>query len=271
MQLKSLTIQIPQLRWRILIPLLLFASAFCYWFFAIYPYLWIDGAKVEALALSVRSDHSGRVVELGPREGEAVQKGGHLFSFDATPSRIRQEELELRIHSLNEQLHQEQLEMDRAMQHYLESPQEEHFSLFEEAQKRSEKVSSELAALQTEQDSLKQQVQKQSFHAPFDGFVLKRMAEEGANLSLGDTAYVLCDPTHFWIEAQIPEQYLSRVSVGAPIQVFLPAFPNKKWKGTISWIAPAVTASSIPIRISVGDSTFPVKSGLSAKLRLKIH
>lgn len=264
-------IKIPKLPWRSILFFGLALSCFAYWFFALRPYLWISEGQVKVFSLPVSPDLAGRIAQIGPAEGEVVQRGQLLFAFDTALLHSRQNQLQHQLDLINEKLHTEQQRMDQAMELYLESPQQENFAVFEEAQTHAEKLSQELAAKQTERETLELQMQKLAFRAPFDGFVLHRSVHEGAVVSFGDPLYTLCDPSRLWIEAKIPEKTLSRLSLGQPIRVRLAAFPKKEWQGKLSWIGPAVSASTIPIKVSIEDPEFPARPGLSAKLGLKVR
>lgn len=276
MQPKSLVIKIPSIPWKRIFSLRMFflglmMMGFAYWFIALRPYLWISGGQINVFSLPISPDLSGRIVQMGPTEGEIVQRGQLLFAFDTALLRSHQMQLKHQIDAMNEQLHVEQQKMDQAMQLYLEAPQPENFAAFEEAQAHADKLSQELASKQTEWESLELQTQKLAFRAPFDGFVLRRSAQEGSVVSFGEPLYTLCDPSRLWIEASIPEKTLSRLSLGQPIRVRLLAFPKKEWKGKLSWIGPAASASQIPIRVSIEDPEFPARPGLSAKLGIKLY
>lgn len=288
---KTLTIKIPHIRWQSLLSIrffavgfaLLAATLFTYWFFAIHPYFWISNGRTAAFSVDLSSDIAGRILQIGPSDGETVQKGQILFVLDSDLLRAHQKQMQLQIDSLNEQARIENLRMEKSMEEYLSAAQEaelgigsaetikKHLASFEEAQKKSEKILSELAASRAEWEVLELQANKMTMKAPFDGVILKRSANLGSVISFGQSVYTLYDPTQVWIEAELPEQFLSSLSLGKPVRICLAAFPKKEWRGTICWIGPAASASTLPVKISIEDPAFPLKPGLSATVGLKVR
>lgn len=299
---KKIVIRIPRLEWgfflnirfAIALGIALFAAIFGYWYVAVRPYLWISGAHVEAFSTVISSDRSGRIVEMGPHEGDLVKKGQTLLCLDRDLLVSKQEQTKRSLESLNDQVEVEKERFGRVLEDYLSATSEleiglgsqekvkKQLNLMEESQEKSDGVLSHLAAVQDTLADLELQLKKTALVAPFDGIILKRSKHPGAVVSFGEPVYVLCDPDRLWIEAEVPEKEISRIVVGAPVRIQLTAYSKEEMTGKVSWIGPATVAKSapfaisgqketIPIRISLENPSFPLKPGLSARVGLRVY
>lgn len=299
---KKITINLPRLEWSLIlnlrfgIALLLvaFAASFGYWYNAVRPYLWLSGARVEAFSLVVSCDTAGRIIEMGFQEGDLVKRGQTLLSLDRNLIISKQEQAKRSVASISEQVELEKERFGRALEDYLSATTEleigigsedkvkRQLNLMEESQEKSDAALSHLAAVQSTISELDLEFKKTTLSAPFDGIILKKSKNPGAVISFGEPLYLLCDPDRMWIEAEIPETEISRVVLGAPVRIQLPAYPDKELSGKVSWIGPATVAKSsllpfseegvaVPIRISIETPGFALKPGLSAYVGLRVR
>jgi RND family efflux transporter MFP subunit len=266
--------------------LFFFALALCvgasfYWYREVRPYLNVPLAHVGVYTVNLSSEFAGRMVEMGPGVGETVQKGQILFAIDRDFTKAKQKQLEVRLDALRQVIQTEKQRMDRSMQQYLLASSDTNGSsetivkslaALEDAQAKSEAASSGLPSLEAEMALLDLQVKKMAVEAPFDGLVLKRAKNKGESISVGETIYTLSDPKDFWVEADIPEKELQGVAVGTPAWVYFSAYPKEPVKGQVSQISPlAADDSSIQIKIALEQSDVKLKSGLTARARLKVR
>lgn len=295
---KKIVINLPQFHWRtflsarfaFILMLSLFVWGFIYWFQNVRPYLKVAGAHINAYSTVIGTDVTGRIAEMGPQEGDRVKKGSLLFSFDRESNLTKYNHVRSRLELLKSQA---DYEMNRAMEGYIAANAEferglgdsevlqRSVKLLEEAQSKSEDVLPRKEALQKELSSLELELKKGAFFAPFEGVILKRYRNEGSVCSIGDPVYTLCDLDRLWVEAQVPESHLRKISVGTQAKVYLNAYPNKEFKGQVVYIGDATASKSeqqpveetgtIPIKIFLDDKTALLRPGLSAKVALKVR
>lgn len=292
MEQKKIVIKLPRLALRSLLSfrffaiaaLLVFCSCFAYWYKMVRPFLWIPSAHVEAFSALIKSDGAGRIVEMGPQEGEKVKKGQTLFALDRDLLLAKQSQAKQALHTLIEQVDKEKERLGNAMQDYLAASDEieihKHLAIMEEAQEKSELAASKVAAAQSELAYLEIQVKKMIFTAPFDALVLGCSQNLGSTLSFGDSVYALCDPNRLWIDAEVPEKEISHIQIGAPVRIRLVAYPNKEFTGKVTYISPATAAKTsfktaqnenIPIKVSIENPPPSLRPGLSAAIALKVR
>lgn len=295
---KKIVINLPRLhlrsflsaRFAFVLMLSLFVWGFIYWFQNVRPYLTVANAHINAYSTVIGTDVTGRIAEMGPQEGEKVKKGSLLFSFDRESNLTKYNQVRSRLELLKSQA---DYEMNRAMEGYIAANAEfergmgdsenvqKSVKLLEEAQSKSEEVLSRKDALQKELSSLELELKKGAFFAPFEGVILKRYRNEGSVCAIGDPVYTLCDLDRTWIEAQIPESHLRKISIGTAARIRINAYPNKEFKGQVVYIGDATASKSdhldaketanIPIKIFLDDKTALLKPGLSAKVALKVR
>jgi len=73
--------------------------------------------------------------------------------------------------------------------------------------------------------------------APFDGVIVSRQAELGEVMAPGTPVLTLADLDHVWLRAYLNETDMGRVRLGQEVSVHSDAYPQKSFKGHISFIA----------------------------------
>jgi len=72
--------------------------------------------------------------------------------------------------------------------------------------------------------------------APADGWVVRRIAEPGASVVVGQPVVALWIGSQIWVEAWVDEQQLSDVAVGNPVRVTVKSFPKRVFSGVVEAI-----------------------------------
>jgi HlyD family secretion protein len=73
--------------------------------------------------------------------------------------------------------------------------------------------------------------------APFTGVILVRQAELGESVVPGTPLVTLADLDHVWLRAYINEPDIGKVRLGQRVTVTTDSYPNKTYRGRISFIA----------------------------------
>ena len=85
-----------------------------------------------------------------------------------------------------------------------------------------------------------------TLRAPFDGVIAVREAELGQLAGPGVAIFTLDDLDHVWLRAYINEQDLGKVRLDAPADVTTDTYPNKIYRGRISFISPEAVTAQVP-------------------------
>ena len=85
----------------------------------------------------------------------------------------------------------------------------------------------------------RQRVDDSRLQVPFDGVVLSTSAEPGSYLNPGTPVLTVADIRDVWLRAFVAEKDLGRIRLGQSANVSVDAYPERTWKGDISYISSA--------------------------------
>ena len=205
-------------------------------------------------SVTIRPEVSGRISEIGFREGQRVAKGAVLIRFDTSVQRAELEQAEA-----NLGLSKSRIERSRDL-----------FTKgFISAQARDEAESSFKLA-QATFDLSQARLTKLEIKAPFSGIVGLRMVSIGDYVKDGQDIVNLEEIDPLKVDFRIPEIYLKQAAVGQSLQIMLDAFPNQTFQGKVFAINPLVDTNgrSIVIRAMVKNTESRLRPGMFARVRL---
>lgn len=85
--------------------------------------------------------------------------------------------------------------------------------------------------------------------SPIQGVVTEKNIAEGASLSPGAIPYEITDLSDVWVMADAYEEDLAQVKVGMGATLTLRAYPDRKFKGTVSFIDPFLNPSTRTLKV----------------------
>jgi cobalt-zinc-cadmium efflux system membrane fusion protein len=102
--------------------------------------------------------------------------------------------------------------------------------------------------------------------APFAGTVIQKKATIGELGSPADAVFTIADLSTVWIEANLTDQLLSKVSKGAAATVTVGAYPSERFAGRVAYIANVLDKESrtVGARIEVGNKDGRLKPEMFA-------
>lgn len=229
---------------------------------------------------TLRAEIAGRVVRLAHRRGERVTAGEVLLSYDAQDLRDRVRAAETAVGLASAQAAQAEASARLASRNARRvetlsaqgaTPQAEAETLAGQAEVAARAVTAAQAA--REQGAANVTVARTALgrtvvRAPFGGVVLTTHIEEGEVTAPGTPLMVLADDSDVHVDADLDEADLGRVQTGMSAEVSFDAFPNDRFVGRVTEIAPSVTQDlrgnrAISMRLSLTrDPRFRV--GMSA-------
>jgi HlyD family secretion protein len=105
---------------------------------------------------------------------------------------------------------------------------------------RKEEIAVRRANLESAREALKMSRVKLGYtvlSAPVSGVVLVRQAELGEVVSAGTPVVTIADVDHLWMRGYLNETDLGRVKWGQPSTIRTDTYPNKPYKGRVSFIS----------------------------------
>ena len=86
---------------------------------------------------------------------------------------------------------------------------------------------------------------------PVDGVVTDKPAVAGMRFAPGDILFRFADPSRVWLIADVFEQDLASIRIGAPAKVTVSAWPDRIFEGTVGFIYPSVTRETRTVRVRI--------------------
>ncbi|MGY3296847.1 membrane fusion protein (multidrug efflux system) [Pseudomonas sp. TE6288] len=119
-------------------------------------------------------------------------------------------------------------------------------------------------------DQLKASLAKKSISAPFSGTIGIRQVDVGAYLPSGTVIATLQDLSSLYVDFNVPEQALPRLSLGQRVLAQVAAYPQQTFPASLSAINPKVEASTrnLLVRATLANPEGKLLPGMFASLQL---
>lgn len=94
-----------------------------------------------------------------------------------------------------------------------------------------------------------------TLRAPLAGTIIQKKATVGELASPAEPVFTVADLSRLWIEANLTEDLLAKVRVGAPAAVLVAAYPGERFPGRVTYVASVMDKDTraIPARIEVDN------------------
>jgi membrane fusion protein, copper/silver efflux system len=109
-----------------------------------------------------------------------------------------------------------------------------------------------------------------TFRSPFTGVVVDKQAVKGMHVMPGQTLYELADLSVVWLEADVYENDIRQVRLGAKGTVTLNAYPNERFTGRAIYIGSSMDEKTrtVKVRFSLVNRANRLKPGMYANVEL---
>jgi len=197
-----------------------------------------EDVKVSALV-------AGRVNSVTVAEGDTVRQGQVIAELDRQPLLDQRRQAAAAVDQAKAQLENARLNLQRNEQ------------LFQRGIAAGKEVEDARTALAAAQSALEQanaslntaerNVERAAVRSPIAGQIVKRMVSVGEQVD-GTAAQPIAEIANLdrvELAANLPSEYLSRVTVKMTASITTDAFPQRTFDGTVIAIAPAVVSASI--------------------------
>jgi multidrug efflux pump subunit AcrA (membrane-fusion protein) len=246
---------------------------------------------------------SGKVVFVGPREGEFVKKGEILSRIDPTDFNLSVKGAAARMASAEaamakmmrsvrpELLEQARIGYERAEDEYRRmkmlydakslAPNDfqkykaayEHAKQdYEQAKTGGQKEDKDMARAAHNQADAQLEVAKKALSdatlsAPMDGYIAKRSIEPGDTAAPGQTVFEIVQMDPVEVNAGVPETDVHRVRIGQKAAITVPALPGNAFAGTVGIINVSADPNTrtYMTRISVANPEHSLRMGMVAE------
>jgi Cu(I)/Ag(I) efflux system membrane fusion protein len=188
--------------------------------------------------------------------GQTVKKGDPLFSFYSPDLLAAQEEYLLALRT------RERLRQGGAS--------EDGDALVESARRKLELWDVPASAIRRAERT-GQPVKDLTFYAPASGVITKRDAVPGMRVEAGAMPIEMVDLSRVWVVADVYESELRHVKVGMPATLSLKAYPNRTFKGRVTFIAPQLDprTRTVSVRLEFPNPTEELKPEMFGEVTLQ--
>jgi len=240
------------------------------------PILTASGYVVARREAVVSSKIQGRLSQLRVEEGSNVKKGDVLARLESTDYEATVQRARAAVQraeaDLAEQQRQERVAAELTRQNVLAEDQRE------AAQSRVRIGEATVAQAEADLAFAEAQLQNTVIRAPFDGVVVKKMAEvgesvapipPGVNISTSSGAIVaLADLATLEVEADVAEANVAKVGNGQPAEVTVEAIPNRRYQAVLRQVIPTAdrTKATVMVKVTILDKDEDLKPEMSAKV-----
>ena len=240
------------------------------------PILTASGYVVARRQAVVSAKIQGRLEELRVEEGSEVRKGDILarlesFDFEAAVNRAR---------AAVQRAEADLAEQERLLRVAEKLTAEKILAADERdaAQSRVRIAQAQLALQEADLAFVQAQMQNTIIRAPFDGVVIKKMAEvgesvapipPGVNISTASGAIVaLADLATLEVEADVAEANVAKVGNGQPAEVTVEAIPDRRYEAVLRQVIPTAdrTKATVMVKVTILDKDQDLKPEMSAKV-----
>lgn len=277
MNRRTIEIALPSFSWKqffnrstlVILSGVLMSVGFLYWFKNVYPYFTVEKAVLVAPPLEIYSEMEGVLTEMKFQEGDFFSKGDLLCKIQTSiPADLVEEKmLKIRFEMENEKKNVDEW-VDRFSSNQTEIQSDFISQMMQEIQKGQEKI----AALEKELENIEKQKRAPKdieIKSACDGVLLKRFKNKNENVERLSPLFSIANGTERYLEAEIPEAILSKVSIGTDCLIAFPSSPRNQHVGKVIWMSHIVSNGKVKIKIS--SENLPYSQGLSATAHLKIH
>lgn len=217
-------------------------------------YLVSIGTLAAARQVTVAPELAGRVMQIPFESGASVKAGDPLVQLnDAT------EQADLLALRAQARLAELNLERYRDLRRSQATPQ----SNVDQYQAQLDETNANMKRTQA-------LIGQKLIKAPFDGELGIRQINVGDYVNTGATIVTLTDLSQLYVNFSLPEQTLTRLSVGQKVLINSDAHPGRDFEATISTIEPQIAADTraIKVQATLDNRQRMLRPGMFANVRV---
>lgn len=215
------------------------------------------GTLIASESVVLRPEIAGRIDELNFQEGQAVQKGAKLVTFDPSEyqANLAGSSAEARTETQRYERAKEMLEQKFISQEALDVARGNMDRAL--ARKRRDEV----------------QLSKAILIAPFSGIVGLRLVSPGAYVKAGEDIARLENISSLKLDFRVPEVYLSQIKPKQDLSIKVDAYPNEVFSGRIYALEPSVDEKTrtVVVRAQIPNQQAKLRPGMFARVNVLLQ
>jgi Cu(I)/Ag(I) efflux system membrane fusion protein len=115
-------------------------------------------------------------------------------------------------------------------------------------------------------------IERVPFKAPASGVVIEKAVVDGAAVTAGQRLFRIADLGDVWVEADVYEPDLQRITKGTPASISLDYLPGKTFDGKVAFVYPYLdpAARTGRVRIALPNKGLELKPDMYATVTFKL-
>ena len=111
-----------------------------------------------------------------------------------------------------------------------------------------------------------------TFRSPVTGIVIEKKAVQGMRFLPGEELYRVVDLSTIWVLADVFEQDIGLIKLGAKANVTINAYPGKTFAGTITYVYPTLNPATrtVPVRVEMPNPGQLLKLDMFANVDMPV-
>ncbi|MEO7387185.1 MAG: efflux RND transporter periplasmic adaptor subunit [Gammaproteobacteria bacterium] len=98
---------------------------------------------------------------------------------------------------------------------------------------------------------------RREVRAPFNGVITDRLVEPGTPVAAAQGWFRISEMAATEIEVETDENNLGKLKVGQPVVAFVPAYPDRPFRGTLTQVGPYVDSERGVVRLKITPEELP--------------
>jgi RND family efflux transporter MFP subunit len=211
---------------------------------------------------------SGKVIFVGPREGEYVKKGQLLASLDPTDYRLALSASAAKVEQARVAFLRAEDEYGRMK--FLYESKSLAANDFEKFKAAFDGTRHKLEEAIAEEGLSRKHLSDATLHAPISGYISKRLIETGYTASASRPVFEIVQLDTVEANIGVPETDVHLVRIGQKVSITFPALPKQSFQGTVRIINVSADPGTrtYMTRIRVPNPGHVIRIGMVAEARI---
>lgn len=225
----------------------------------------VTGSIQPERKADLRAEVSAVVLQVLKENGDVVRRGDILARLDQTAIQDSLRSAEDNARNAVQALDQAERNLQRLKT--LRASGMTSLQALDDAEVRRNGAQSELSASRTRVVLARQQLERTTVRAPFDGVVSERKVSAGDTASIGKELFKVMDPTSMRFAGRVSADKISVVSVGQAVSFRINGYAGQEFRGKVTRVDPSANdvTRQVEVLVSFVDAKQPKVSGLYAE------
>ena len=209
----------------------------------------VTGSIQPERKADLRAEVSAVVLQVFKENGDLVRRGDVLVRLDPTSIRDNLQSAEANVRNATQALDQSERNLQRLKT--LRDSGMTSLQALDDAEVRRNAAQSELAASHARAVLARQQLERTTVRAPFDGVVSDRKVSAGDTASVGKELLKVIDPSSMRFAGRVSADKISVVRVGQAVSFRINGYAGQEFRGKVTRVDPSANDVTRQVEVLV--------------------